>query len=104
MADNSPKKEVEELKEELSQLREDMGSLVLAVKNLGQSTARVTKTKAERELDQMMEKLNQAYIAARQTGEHAAESAQSEIEKHPVSSVAIAFLVGLLTGKLFSQK
>lgn len=104
MADNAPKKEIEELREELSQLREDMGSLLSAVKNLGQSTAKATKTKAEQELDEMMEKLNRAYISARKTGEQTAESAQDEIEKHPLASLAIAFLVGLVAGKLFSQK
>ncbi|ADJ28533.1 DUF883 family protein [Nitrosococcus watsonii] len=104
MADNSPKKEVDELKDELSQLRKDMGSVVSAVKNLGQSTARTTKTKAEQELDEMLEKLNRAYLSAREGGERAVISTYSEIERHPLASLGVAFVAGLIAGKLFSQK
>lgn len=98
------KKEVDDLKEELSQLRTDMGNLVSAVKNIGQSTARTAKTKAEQELDEMMEKLNQAYTAARKTGDQAVASSRSEIENHPLASISVAFVIGLIAGKLFSLK
>lgn len=104
MADNNPKREVDELKEELNQLREDMGDLISTVRNLGQSTARTTRTKAEQELDQLLQQLNRAYTAARQSGQQAATSTYNEVDQHPMTSVAIAFVVGLVTGKIFSQK
>lgn len=104
MANEATKKEVDDLKEELGQLRQDMGNVLSAVKNIGQGTARTARSKAERELDEMMEKLNQAYISARKTGEQATESSRNEIENHPVASMGVAFVVGLVAGKLFSQK
>lgn len=104
MANEATKKEVDDLKEELSQLRQDMGHVLSAVKNIGQSTARTAKTKAEQELDEMMEKLNRAYVSARKTGGQAVASSRDEIENHPVASISIAFLVGLIAGKLFSLK
>ena len=110
MADNTsktetiPKREVDELKQELHQLREDMGNLLSTVKTLGQSTARTTRTKAEQELDQLLQQLNRAYVSARQGGQQAAASAYNEVEQNPMASVAIAFVVGLVTGKIFSQR
>ncbi len=104
MANDTPRKEIDDLKEELGQLRQDMGNVLSAVKNIGQTTARSAKTKAEQELDDMMEKLNRAYISARKTGEQAVASSRDEIENHPVASISIAFLVGLIAGKLFSLK
>src|SRR5690606_34781726 len=109
MADNTLQKEVDHLKEEFRQLRKEMGSLVSEVKNRGRSAAHTTKTKAEQELDEMLEKLNRAYLSARKTGEQAATSLQHEIKQHPVASagivfLGIAFLVGIATGKFFSQK
>lgn len=109
MADTTLQKEIDSLKEELSQIRKEMGNLVSEAKSRGQSAARTTKTKAEQELDEMLDKLNQAYLSARKGGEQAVTSLQSEIRQHPVASagiavVGIAFLVGLFSGKLFSEK
>lgn len=104
MANEAAKKEIDDLKEELGQLRQDMGNVLSAVKKIGQGTANTAKSKAEKELDEMMEKLNQAYISARKTGEGAVQSSRNEIESHPVASMGIAFVVGLVAGKLFSQK
>lgn len=70
---------------------------------MGQGSGQAAKSRAEKELDEKMEKLNQAYISARKKGEQAAEPGKDEIENRPIASVGIAFLVGLVTNKLFSQ-
>jgi ElaB/YqjD/DUF883 family membrane-anchored ribosome-binding protein len=104
MADNIAKKEVDDLKEDLSRLREDMGNLLTAVKNIGQSTARTARAKAEEGLDEVGDRLNRAYTSARETGGRAAESTRNEIENHPVASISIALVVGIVLGKLISLK
>lgn len=92
------------MKNELAQLREDISELLSTAKNLGKSTARTAKTKAENELDELLDKLDRTYASARSSGEHAIDSFQKEIEHNPLFSMVVAFFSGLIIGKLFSQK
>jgi ElaB/YqjD/DUF883 family membrane-anchored ribosome-binding protein len=111
------KREVDDLKHELSQLRENMGDLVSIVKDLGkgdfastakdmgQSAIHTTRNKAEQELDQLLSQLTRAYASARKTGGEVAETAYSEIKQHPaLASLAAIFVIGLIAGKIFSQR
>ncbi len=105
MADTrSNQVELDELKSEISQLRSDFTELLSTMKNVGTDSAQYAKSKTQSELDDLLDQLNQAYNAARREGRQASRTVQSEIEERPITSLALAFIVGLMTGKLFSTK
>lgn len=100
---NEPVK-IDDLKEEFNQLRKEMGDVLSAVKNMGQNAARTARSRAGERLDEAGNRLNQAYDSAYEVGERAAKTTRGEIESHPVASISIALVVGVIVGKLISLK
>ena len=100
---NEPLK-LDDLKEEFNQLRKEMENVLSAVKSLGKNTGRNVKAIAEEGLDQAGDRLNQAYESTRKSGAHATEYARSEIESHPIASISLALVAGMVLGKLISLK
>jgi ElaB/YqjD/DUF883 family membrane-anchored ribosome-binding protein len=95
---------LDDLKEEFNQLRKEMGDVLSAVKSIGQNAGRTVRARAEEGLDQASDRLNQAYESTRRSGAHAAECARSEIENHPITSISLALVAGIVLGKLISLK
>lgn len=104
MADTDLQKEIDNLKEELSQLRKEMGGMVSGIKSRGQSVSRTTQNKAEEGLDEMLAKLSKAYLSARESGQQATIATQREIKQHPVVSASIAFIGIVFLVGLFLRK
>lgn len=100
---NEPVK-IDDLKEEFNQLRKEMGDVLSAVRNMGQNAARTARARAGERLDEAGNRLNQAYDSARDVGEQATKTTRGEIENHPVASISIALVVGVIVGKLISLK
>lgn len=98
------KQELATLREDLSTLRGDMGDVLRSMVELGKHTAGDTKDRVSEEfhhrLEQMQEKLGKAEEASR----NAVRGTQHTIEEHPLTSVCVAFGVGLLAGHLIRRK
>lgn len=85
-------KDVEELKSEFSELKADMAKLADTLKKLYGDSA-----------DQGRERVK---AAADRTGAQAREAAgafEAEIGERPLTSVAVAFSIGFVLGKLFDR-
>jgi ElaB/YqjD/DUF883 family membrane-anchored ribosome-binding protein len=90
-------KELNELKSDLSDLREDMASLLKTLRDAG--------------IDQGQEAYERAYQRARRAGEsvrtHADEAYSRigrEVEEHPLTSVLAAFGTGFVVGMLLDRR
>jgi len=78
--------DIDKLKEDLTHLRSDIGSLTETLVGTGRDSAKAVR-------DQVQHRV-----------ESGIDSAKKCIEERPVTTMAAAFGVGLLLGKLFSSK
>ena len=100
--------EIESLKKDLGAVRSDLKDLVEAVGASGKSRmgeARERVTGATREFESLAEeRLQQACDALRKSSEELVSKGRENIEKHPLTTVAGAFVAGLVTAKLLGSK
>jgi ElaB/YqjD/DUF883 family membrane-anchored ribosome-binding protein len=94
----------DDLKEEFNQFRKEMRDSLSAIKSSGQHAGRVIRERTEEGLDQAGDRLNQAYESTRKSGAQAAGYARGEIESHPIASISLALVAGMVLGKLISLK
>lgn len=97
MANEELNRELTQLKSDISTLRQDLGSLVEAMKSAG--------------VEQGRQYYSEAYERARRTGESVrvrADEAYSaigrEVEEHPFASVLAAFGTGFVVGMLLDRR
>ncbi|MGR6036334.1 MAG: DUF883 family protein [Candidatus Nitrosoglobus sp.] len=95
---------LDDLKEEFNQLRKEMRDVLSEVRDKGQNAGRTIRARAEEGLDQASDRLGQAYESTRRAGANAAERTRGEIESHPVASISLALVVGIVLGNLISLK
>lgn len=103
MAKEEYQKELETVKSDIAQLRTDMSELVDSFRQMGQERVHEAKSRATSEVERLREQLNQAYDRARQEGREVYETAHHRLEEHPLTSVGLAFGLGLLIGKILSK-
>ena len=96
---------------EVHRLREDMRKLQEDVKGLGSSLSRISELLRERGvarghegMEKLSEEVREAYGTVRDRGYRARASIEKEIEERPFTSVAGAFIVGIILGKLVSSR
>jgi len=97
-------KELDALRADLTQLREDVGGLLSALRDQGRERLGEARDRTREELDSRIEQLRETYQKARNKTGRAAKSAYQGLENHPLSSIAIAFGAGLIFGKLLKSK
>jgi ElaB/YqjD/DUF883 family membrane-anchored ribosome-binding protein len=97
MATDEINKELNQLKSDIADLREDMASLVKALKDAG--------------IDQGRQAYDRAYERARRAGESVRERADEaygafgkEVEERPLTSVLAAFGTGFVVGMLLDRR
>jgi ElaB/YqjD/DUF883 family membrane-anchored ribosome-binding protein len=103
MAKEEYQNELEALKTDVAQLRTDMGELMDSFRQMGNDRVHAARSKATSEVDRLREQLNQAYDRARQEGREVYETAHHRLEEHPLTSVGLAFGLGLIIGKILSK-
>ena len=104
MANTDMQNEMNALKEDVAQLRADMGGLVSALKEQGQAKAAGARDKAQEEVDKALEQLMGAYSSAKGTGAAAAHRVEHQVEEHPLTSIMMALGVGVLVGAILGKK
>ena len=102
MADrvNEGDSDMARLKEELAKLGEDFRDLFEAAVDLGKHRAGTAKEKVQAGVIE----LKRAALQAKARGGEALEATQEKIKERPLTSVLIAFGVGLLLGKLLDRR
>lgn len=96
MAQENLNKDVEVLKEDISKLREDFSQLTHSLLERGKNEAGLAR-------DRISGELMAEFQSAKKRGMDAAHSVEGQITEKPLMSILIAFLVGLILGKLFDK-
>jgi ElaB/YqjD/DUF883 family membrane-anchored ribosome-binding protein len=89
--------DLEALREDVTKLRSDLSQLAKSLLERGKSE---TDTAKDRVIDELMSGLR----SAREKGGGTVESVEHRIQEKPLMSLLIAFLVGLVLGKLFDKR
>ncbi len=90
-------KDVETLKEDISKLRVDLSGIAEALLERGRNEGEAAK-------DRISESIRDEFQAAREKGKESVESIEDRIREKPLQSLLIAFVVGLLLGKIFDRR
>lgn len=102
MADESIRKEFNELKQDFSKLRADIADLLSAVKDAGMERAAESGASLNEELQKRRERLRSALQGARVRGEKTIDDIEEGIAEHPLSSLLMAFGLGFIVAKLIN--
>ncbi len=92
------------LREELSQLRADIDSLIGTVGRLADSAGGQFVARARDAVSGVHERAGDAFDTALTEGRRTLHSADKTIKAHPYLSLAVAAGVGLLLGKLIAGR
>ncbi len=82
----------DELQAQLNALREDFAGLTKTLKDMSAAYAEEGQARVKNAADKVQQQAKDSYGRV-----------QSEVEAHPLSSVAIAFGIGLVLGKILDR-
>jgi ElaB/YqjD/DUF883 family membrane-anchored ribosome-binding protein len=97
MAERDLNRDVDAIKADLDALRKDFASVVETLKGTARS-------RAESELDALQKRVNQIAADLQTSGRESLRAFEGQIGEKPLVSVAIAFAIGLVLGKLFDRR
>jgi ElaB/YqjD/DUF883 family membrane-anchored ribosome-binding protein len=97
MAERDLSKDVDAIKADLDALRKDLANVVETLKG-------TAKSRAESEIDALQKRMNQIAADVQTTGRESLRAVEGQIGEKPLVSVAVAFAVGLMLGKLFDHR
>jgi ElaB/YqjD/DUF883 family membrane-anchored ribosome-binding protein len=97
MAERDLSKDVDTIKTDLDVLRKDLANALETIKG-------TAKSRAESEIDALQKRLNQIAADLQTTGRDSLRAVEGQIGERPLVSVAIAFAVGLMLGRLFERR
>lgn len=103
-APGSVDKENENLKAELDNLRKDLGRLSDQVGKTAGAGARAASDETRAEINRLRSELNRLSGYASEHGKATADTVHHQVEQHPLASLATAFGVGFLLGKLLDRR
>ena len=100
MADDSIRKEMDALKSDIAQLREDIIGLTDAVKGTASENVAGAKARAEERLHRAWEDVEQRVEELLNEGKATFDKAEHKVGEHPTGSVLTAFGLGFIIAKL----
>ncbi len=89
--------DLEALREDVTRLRSDLSQLAKSLLDKGKSETDTAK-------DRVIEELVSNFRSARDKSSETVETVEHKIQEKPLMSLLIAFLVGLIIGKLFESR
>lgn len=92
------------LRDDLTALRSDIASLAATVKELMKSKARHAGAAASENIDDLRDRVEQAAEQVRERGRAASESLKHQVEERPLTSLLVAFAVGLVISRLLDRR
>lgn len=104
MANQTVDKEVETLRADMDTLRADVKKLTEQLSRTAKAGATAASAEAEAELTRLRGELDRLYQRAKDGGAASLESIEQTVERHPFTSLAAAFGIGLLLGKLLDRR
>lgn len=90
-------KDVDSLKKDISRLKDDLSSIAETLLEKGKEETGAAK-------DKLGERFGDELEAARAKGKEKVESIEGQIREKPLTSLLIAFVIGLFLGKLLDRR
>ncbi len=98
------KKMVDHLREDMTDLRRDMGDVASKWQEKGRAAAAEAGHTLKERASEQAEHLKHAWEVTRDRSRQGIERTEQTIHDHPWTSIAIAFGVGLVIGKLLDRR
>ena len=94
----------EKLGQDLETLREDVTKLRADLSQIAKSLLEKGKNETDSAKDRIFEELRYDLQSARNKGRETVDTVENKIQEKPLMSLLIAFLIGLVLGKLFDRR
>lgn len=104
MADDTTRKELDALKADIAQLREDIIGLTHAVKGAASEKMADTKMHAEERLREAWHDIEHRLEDFLDQSKTTFNKAEQKVSEHPVGSVLTAFGIGFIIAKLIDMR
>jgi ElaB/YqjD/DUF883 family membrane-anchored ribosome-binding protein len=101
MAEHEVNQDVNALKDDLKQLRQDVAAVAESLKKIVQGGAGADRANAP---DDLYGQFKEGYESLRQESRHARTAMEREIEERPFTALLGAFIVGIVLGKFMSVR
>ena len=89
--------DLDAVREDLSRLRTDLRDLFQKLIESGKSEAGATK-------ERLLDDINEALELTTERGKAAVQSLETKVQRNPLMSLLLAFLIGFVFGKLFERR
>ncbi|MDX1540722.1 MAG: hypothetical protein R3349_04905 [Geminicoccaceae bacterium] len=107
MAESQTKAETKaerDLRQDLDTLKNDLDVLKKDISTIAQSLKGAATNRAEQELDQVRQRVSRLAGDLQSQGKEQLRSFEAQIEERPLASLALAFAIGLIFGKMFDRR
>ena len=94
----------EKLGQDIDTLRDDVAKLRTDLSHLAKSLLEKGKNETDSAREKVIEELRNEFGSARDKGMETVDSVEQTIQERPFISLLIAFLAGLILGKLFDRR
>lgn len=98
------RQDMQTLRDDVTKLRSDLSGITQRLLEAGKDEAGMARYKLEAEVRKLLEEVSQTLGQTRERSRKAVEGVEQKIGERPLISLIIAFIVGLLLGKLFDRK
>lgn len=103
MAERNLEKEFDTLRADINKIRDDLATLTKHVREAAEEQFSAAESTAREYAREAGERAGAAAAKGRARAAQSAQAVENQIEEHPFTSIAVAFGIGLLIGKLMSR-
>lgn len=100
----SAERELQSVKDDITRLKRDLGSLVEALGGSGKDAVDSAAKRLREQARDRARQMERGVEHVRDAGHHAAERAGETVREHPVVTVAAVLGLGILTAALLSRR
>ena len=103
MVDDPIRKELDALKADIAQLRQDIGGLTTAVRDAASGKAQKTRAETQERLRSAWEELEQKLDDVLEHGKSTLGDVETRVTEHPTGSLLMAFGAGFIIARLLDM-
>lgn len=104
MAQASAESDIEALREEVKELRNDVASVTDTLKKVLRSKAQEGETEVQGEFERLYDQFKETYDSVRRESSRVKTGIEREVEERPFTTLIGAFIVGMILGKFMAAR